>query len=608
MFGVIEAPSEEPTIRPNPYVKFLKNLPKRPEFGPSLQKVTLQTNIFRVNFDELRIYSYKANFYPNTTNSGMKRGLLTAHFKYNNRIFTDGWTVWTTQKIGEDAVTFRIVSQQKMAYTVDLIEIVTTAFNIQKGNVLLKSIFVEGNKNMVSWKKSFFDNEQTRILETPDGQLDIKKGFCSTIRIFEDCSYIIVDTSFKVFQAKSYLESIEGKAADQIEMQFKPSSLFNKITKKMVHVDKIDFDKTPNYQFACKGKMMSIADYYLTKYNKVVTRMDQPLLAQRNKLYRKPPVFDTTNVFIQPQHIQQSDRIEEGDKGQHESFNYTQNEYSYFLPEFLALTGLSEKMEKDKQLNTRLREIFVQPPTDRLELILEYVKRYVSSLEGLKHWGITIDTRPTFISAYLLKMPVLEFKDKTATPNPANWLELVQNSFYVNPVEIKEWTAIIPMMYKDEFMTLQHLLLKYFTKIRVVFNPAKVVYASGVSYEDLLKDVSKDQLVVCIPQNDEMYQIIKRRCLDIGVPTQCIEVDTVRKRLTQSVITQIAIQIQNKIGGVPWSVEMPVDMVDVMVVGVSVVQYDTEKETVSLVATLDQKFTKTKTFSAVEKRGCGGSK
>lgn len=92
------------------------------------------------------------------------------------------------------------------------------------------------------------------------------------------------------------------------------------------------------------------------------------------------------------------------------------------------------------------------------------------------------------------------------------------------------------------------------------------------TYSDILENVLSKyipQFVLCVVPNNrpERYSVIKKKCcVDRPVPSQVV----VKKNLIKglSVATKIAIQINCKLGGVPWCVEIPLS--GLMVVGFDV--------------------------------------
>lgn len=102
----------------------------------------------------------------------------------------------------------------------------------------------------------------------------------------------------------------------------------------------------------------------------------------------------------------------------------------------------------------------------------------------------------------------------------------------------------------------------------------------GTYSETLERILSKKipQLVFCVVSNNrsDRYSAIKKKCcVDRPVPSQVCLFKTLTHRNVMSIATKIAIQMNCKIGGAPWCVDIPLD--GLMVVGFDVCHDTTVK-------------------------------
>lgn len=101
------------------------------------------------------------------------------------------------------------------------------------------------------------------------------------------------------------------------------------------------------------------------------------------------------------------------------------------------------------------------------------------------------------------------------------------------------------------------------------------------TYNQKLEEIlSKEipQLVFCVVSNNRIdrYSAIKKKCcLDRPVPSQVCMFRTMTHKSVMSIATKIAIQMNCKIGGAPWFVEIPLE--GMMVVGFDVCHDTTMK-------------------------------
>ncbi|BFU20345.1 PIWI domain containing protein [Entamoeba histolytica HM-1:IMSS-B] len=560
-------------------INILSSLPKKPLYDLYTQQYSFITNYFEIHFSKIHFISYKAKFIPNTLNSSLKRALLIAHFNSIglHKIITDGCTVSLPEIIIEEHCHFSIHSKNNVVYIVDLIPIQSNVFTTQKANILLKSIFVEDTNSIVSFKKSFYDTSKTIELNTSDGKLKILNGFSSTLRIFGNQTFLVVNSSHKIFQIKTFLQFMENKGVEQIKFEFKPMSLFNSLTKKLVKIDSIDFSKTPLHTFKLKdGKEISFIDYYKSKYGVIIKNTEQPLLVQNN------PFFNENN---------------------------NSNEFSYFIPEFMYMTGLSSKMKSDKKLLVELENIFYKPPNIKLENILSLVSQYICKLPSLNLWNITINPIPLKIMGFRLERPQLIFRDSLLRLSTLKeWKYDIRNKLLYNPVNITKWCALVPTQYLDYFTRFEQILHQFHTKIHIEYTSPKIIKMIGLSLDDYFNEILNYKIVFVVILNDSLYEDIKRKCFDKEIITQCIHPDTLKKQNLFPIVSQITYQIQSKIGGIPWDVLTNNKFIKTMIIGIAVTPYDDNKECISLVSSMKyNSFATRKKYSAIETKGSGNA-
>lgn len=108
------------------------------------------------------------------------------------------------------------------------------------------------------------------------------------------------------------------------------------------------------------------------------------------------------------------------------------------------------------------------------------------------------------------------------------------------------------------------------------------------------------QLIMCVVSGDQAdrYSAIKKKtCVDRPVISQVVKANTLRKQ-GLAVATKVAVQMNCKLGGAPWTIDMP--LTKVMIIGYDVC-HDTQDKSKSfgaMVATMDMKKSY-KYFSAV---------
>lgn len=99
------------------------------------------------------------------------------------------------------------------------------------------------------------------------------------------------------------------------------------------------------------------------------------------------------------------------------------------------------------------------------------------------------------------------------------------------------------------------------------------------SYAQTLSDITDkfnpQMIAVCVPKNNlSTYKVIKKKlCCDRSIPSQVMCKNSIahpKPNMQKSIATKIAIQLNCKTGGIPWSVGIDKSVGDLMVVGYDV--------------------------------------
>jgi len=108
-------------------------------------------------------------------------------------------------------------------------------------------------------------------------------------------------------------------------------------------------------------------------------------------------------------------------------------------------------------------------------------------------------------------------------------------------------------------------------QIRPPTDIIKVPDGRGASYlgaiDEIVSKNSPQLLFVVLPNNKpELYAVVKKRLsINLGLPSQCFLAKNLTNKGLMSIATKVVVQINAKLGGEPWSVQVPIK--NVMVVG-----------------------------------------
>lgn len=193
--------------------------------------------------------------------------------------------------------------------------------------------------------RHFYDRQSS--IKIPQHHLELWPGYITTLRNYEDNLMLCVEVTHKVLRQETclgiiYSQQRERDFRDRATEILIGSIVMTHYNRKTYRVDDIDWTKTPSSTFEMKGKMISLADYYRSKYDVTIRDPHQPLLVSRPKkrdLHRG----DTGPILL--------------------------------IPELCQMTGLSDDIRKNYKTMRELSTHLQQAPDRRVENIQNFMRR-----------------------------------------------------------------------------------------------------------------------------------------------------------------------------------------------------------------------------------------
>lgn len=163
-------------------------------------------------------------------------------------------------------------------------------------------------------------------------------------------------------------------------------------------------------------------------------------------------------------------------------------------------------------------------------------------------------------------------------------------------VDCTRWIFLYPRELEREAMNFVSVLIRAGEKMNYLITPPLHRAIDNDRQESYIKEIESiaeknPKLIVCaLPTNRaDRYSAVKRRCLvDFGIPCQVIVKNkTMSHKNLDSIATKVAIQINCKLGGIPWMIKLPVK--GLMTVGFDVSHHprDRSRSMGALCATMD---------------------
>ena len=297
-------------------------------------------------------------------------------------------------------------------------------------------------------------------------------------------------------------------------------------------VDDIRFDMNPRSEFPThNGGMISLYDYYTTRYKIVTSDLAQPILINR------------------PNQRQRSSNIS-GDKE------------IWLVPEMCHMTGLTDAQRDDFRIMKDVGQHTRLLPDQREDFLQKFIKT-VNEREDvrtvLSGWGYKIAGGSVHLNARVISREKLLFGGgylEMVNPH-ADWTRAALSRKCLRPIQVDNWLFIYPK--KDEDIAFKFGKVLQFEAKKIGVNYAKPRIHSLAddrvqTYMRILSDNLKEdvQLVMTLvpQQRADRYAAIKKMCyVDKPVASQVIVTRTVqREQKIPAVAGKVALQVNCKLG------------------------------------------------------------
>uniref|UniRef100_A0A8C2ISH9 Piwi-like RNA-mediated gene silencing 1 n=1 Tax=Cyprinus carpio TaxID=7962 RepID=A0A8C2ISH9_CYPCA len=517
------------------------------------------------------LYQYHVDYKPPMESRRLRSALLFQHEETLGKAHTfDGAILFLPNKLHntETVLCSETRNGEKVEITVTLTNELppSSPVCLQFYNILFRRILRILNMQQIG--RHYYNPDDP--FNIPQHRLTIWPGFVTTILQYESSIMLCTDVSHKVLRSETVLDfmySLRQQCGDQrfpeaCTKELVGLIILTKYNNKTYRIDDIAWDHTPNNTFKKGDTEISFKNYFKTQYGLDITDGNQVLLVSHVK--RLGP----------------SGRPPPGP--------------AMLVPEFCYLTGLTDKMRADfnimKDLASHTRLSPEQRET-RINRLISNINRNADVQNELTTWGLSFENR-------LLSM---------------NGRVLFDYSFIFNSycMSLDNWLMFYTRRNADVAQSLLQTLNKVSGPMGI-----RMQRAIMIEYEDrqesllraLQQNVAREtqMVVVILPTNrKDKYDCVKKYlCVDCPTPSQCVVSRTISKpQALMTVATKIALQMNCKMGGELWSVEIPLRQL--MIVGIDC-YHDTaagKRSIGALVASLNQGMSRWFSKCVLQNRG-----
>eukprot|EP00731_Ephydatia_muelleri_P025692 Em0017g775a len=529
--------------------------------GSSGQPIPVSANYLPLKGNIDGVYKYAIGFNPPVEDIRSRSQLLNEHKELIGltRVF-DGTTLYVPKRICEQRLDLMSTRQTDGASFKVTISLVGTAQNkdaVQLMNVIFKRILRSLKLQRIG--RDYYDANSP--LEVPQHKMQLWPGYVTAINRYEGGLMLVLDVSHRVMKTDTALDflyelyhSNQDKFREEAFKQLVGSVVLTRYNNRTYEIDDIAWDKNPRCAFQDHaGNQITFVDYYKRAYDLDITDLEQPLLIHRPK--KKQRGKEETSKEV--------------------------DEMVCLVPELCSMTGLTEaarsdfKVMKDLAVHTRV------PPEKRAESFRKFIQRLNTTKEAselLQSWGLILDSRMLDLQGRRLPPEKILFKNSSIVANmEADWSRECLKEHVISAVSLLDWAVLFVRKDQGKAADFVNMLSKVCPPIGMEVQEPKMVEVINDRTESYLRALREliaprlQMVMIVFPTSrDDRYSAVKKLCcIESPIPSQVIIARTItQQQKLRSVAQKVALQMNAKLGGELWAVEIPLK--SCMVVGIDV--------------------------------------
>lgn len=564
--------------------------------GKTGEPIMLTANYFPfVTKTDWCLYQYRVDFSPEEDRTPVKKALLNV--QRNNiavPFIFDGSMMFTSHRLSPDPMEHfskRDSDNQEIRITIKLVGDLHPGdyHYLQFFNILTRKILGQLDLKLVGTK--FLDPANKS--EVREFNMEIWPGILTTTSQHENQILMCVELVHKYLRKDTVLDVFRDvcqkvRDRDRYKEVFSTtiigSIVMTEYNNKTYRVDDVRYDLRPDSTFDKKsGGSISFMQYYKERYDITIRTVEQPLLVYRSKKREMkagmPPVV-------------------------------------LLIPELCKMTGLTDEMRSNFNLMRALASHTCLGPALRIKKTMEYQQKMTATpvaAQELKQWNVQLGRDLVRFPARIVQRETIILGNEVNYPvgPDADWTKSFRNNSMYTKGHLSKWVCICPRQFMRDAEGFIAALRKVASgmKMQMEHPHCEELHQDNTSaylekLEQVMRNYSPEFILCVVPNNRaDRYSGIKKKCTaDRAVPTQVI----VAKKMqgsNLSIATKVAIQINCKIGGSPWTVQVPLS--GLMVVGFDVCHDSKNKQRSygALVASLNKQLTRY--YSAVSSHATG---
>ncbi|XP_075980297.1 argonaute 3 isoform X2 [Anticarsia gemmatalis] len=537
----------------------IKETPPVVKMGSYGTPIPVTSNYIFLKFEENSVYEYEVRFVPDQDYLHLRFKLLAEHSQYFKEKTFDGTTLYVPRKLPDEAlnlISTNPFDNSKVAITILFRRTRRLSEMIHIYNVIFKCIMKD--LQLVRFNREHFN--PNAAIQIPQHKLEVWPGYVTAVDEYEGGLMLTLDSTHRVLRTQSVLsfikDTVQAEGANWkriLSERLVGCSVMTSYNKKLFRIDSIDDNMTPKSTFEKLDKgvpvKISFIEYYKKNYGIQIKDWDQPLLISRSTK-RQAGTETMTDFMI------------------------------CLVPELCQLTGLTDDQRSNFKLMKDVATYTKITPNQRHLAFKKYIQAVMSNESAknrLKGWGLSIAPDTVELTARTLPPEPLYFGNNVKVNGKANaeWNNEATRNCVMQAVDITKWVLFHTDRDRQVATDFQETLKRCCNPMGIMVSRPDVIRLPNDRTDTyvtfLKKSITSDlQLVViiCPSSRDDRYGAIKKICCsDHPVASQVINARTLMKHdKLRSVTQKILLQMNCKLGGTLWNINIPCK--NVMVVGI----------------------------------------
>ena len=516
--------------------------------GTSGTVVKVCSNFFELTQKkDFGIFQYAVSYNPEIDNKRFRSKLLYDHSDKigNVRIF-DGMTLYLPIMLSETEshyVSKRTSDNEDIHVTIKYTNKLhrDSPASLQLYNTLFRKLLEKIGMEQIG--RYYYHYKRPQRIEKH--KIEIWPGFITSILNYESRVMLCADVSHKLLRTDSVLDYLyqlyEETRGDFHEVATKKlvgEIVLTRYNNKTYRIDDIDWTKNPTHTFDTKEGPITYLEYYQKAYNRKLEDVQQPLLVSRPKK-------------------RDQRRGQEGP--------------IYLVPEVCTRTGLSEETREDFHVMRDIAEHTRIKPDQRgrqLKSFMDELSNKPECQDIMNSWGIQFSSNILSFDARVAPPEKIFQKNSSYSyrPGDAEWSREMKGNELINTVPLTKYLLLFSRRDSAKAQDFFNNLAKVGPPMGMPIADPIVCELADDRTDTFLRAIKdnldkKIQMVICLLPNNrkDRYDAIKKFCcVEYPVPSQVILGRTLNKKHTLfSVCTKVAMQLNCKMGGELWAVEIP---------------------------------------------------